>query len=175
MKKILSVLLIILTKIAFAQSISVKDFDTIVVKQKHLKSLSGDAYRFIERKIPFYSISGGAPYNQNGNIQVTAETFRNNKTQEILQASVRETDSIKHIIGVEIRYTAPKPVIQEMEKSFRENGYRYKKRKKQYVRKITRKQHQIITIRAQSLYVSEFDQQPEIVFTTYKHLPKSTK
>ncbi|SMD04103.1 hypothetical protein [Pedobacter africanus] len=175
MKKILSVLLIILTKIAFAQSISVKDFDAIVVKQKHLKSLSGDAYRFIERKIPFYSISGGAPYNQNGNIHVTAETFRNNKTQEILQVSVREIDSIKHIISVEIRYTAPKPVIQEMEKSFRENGYRYKKRKKQYIRKKIRKEYQMITMRANCLYVSEFDQQPEIVFTTHKNLPKSTK
>ncbi|MDR6782899.1 hypothetical protein ABIE26_000613 [Pedobacter africanus] len=175
MKKILSVLLIILTKIAFAQSISVKDFDTIVVKQKHPKSLSGDTYRFIERKIPFYSISGSAPYNQNGNIQVTAETFRNNSTQEILQVSVRETDSIKHIISIEIRYTAPKPVIQEMEKSFRENGYRYKKRKKQYIRKKTRKEYQMITTRANCLYVSEFDQQPEIVFTTHKDLPKSTK
>lgn len=175
MKAILSFLLIIVTKIAFSQSISVKDLDSIVIKQKHSKSLSGDAYRFIERKIPFYSISGSAPYNQNGNIHVAAETFRNNRTQEILQVSIRETDSIKHIIGFEIRYTAPKPVIQEMEKSFRKNGYRYKKRKKQYVRKITRKEYQIITTRAQCLYVSAFDQQPEIVFTTYKELPKSTK
>lgn len=169
MKALVVSLLIFVAQVSFAQSIRIKDFEIIVMMQERKIGLSLDAYYFIDRKIPFHSISGSGT-SQDGGFNLTAQTFRKNKTKEILEVSIREKDSIKNIIALEVRYTAPKHIIEKMEKELLENGYKYKKRKKYYIKRNSRKEQNIVTIRDHCLYVSEFDEQPEIIYTIQKRL-----
>jgi len=169
MKALFVSLFIFVTQVSFGQSIRIKDFDIILMMQERKIALSLDAYYFIDRKIPFYSISGSGT-SQDGGFNLTAQTFRKNKTKEILEISIREKDSIKNIITLEMRYTAPKHIIQKMEKDLLENGYKYKKKKKYYIKKNARKEQNIVVIRDHCLYVSEFDEQPEIIYTMQKRL-----
>ncbi|RZL19659.1 MAG: hypothetical protein EOO96_25815 [Pedobacter sp.] len=162
-------ILVLVTQISFAQSIRIEDFAIIVMMQERKIGLSLDAYYFIDRKIPFYSISGSGK-SQDGGFNLTAQTFRKNKTKEILEISIREKDSVKNIITLEMRYTAPEYIIKKMEKELLENGYKYKKKRKHYIKRNSRKEQDIVMIREHSLYVSEFDEQPEIVYTIQKRL-----
>ena len=67
-------------------------------------------------------------------------------------------------------YTAPEPTILKMEQDLRLKGYKYKKRKKYYIKRKNRKEYTTVSMRAHSQYVSEFDSQPEMIFTAYKRI-----
>lgn len=152
-----------------AQTISIEDFDAIINKQDQKSSLSGPAYKFITAKIPFYSVSGSAIEGDGGNTPTT-ESFMNKNTREILRVTITEVDAENGVIGFEIRYTAPIPIIEQMKKDLLENGYKFKKRKKEFVKKKSRKERNVVTDSKNSMYVSEFDDQPEIIFRTEKTL-----
>lgn len=158
-----------LAPFSLAQTISIDDFDVIVSKQDQKSSLGGPAYKFITAKIPIYSVSGSAILGDGGNVPTT-ESFMNKNTREILRVTIYEVDVANRIIGFEIRYTAPVPVIEQMKKDLLKNGYKFKKRKKEFVKKKSRKERNVITDSKNSMFVSEFDDQPEIIFRTQKTL-----
>ena len=165
----LILLALTLTPFCFAQTISIHDFESIVSKQDQKTSLGAAAYYFITSKIPIYSISGSAIENDGGNTPTT-ESFMNKNTREILRVTITNIDLANNVIGFEIRYTAPQNVIEDLKKDLLKNGYKYKKRKNYYIKKKSGKERNIITDSKNSLFVSEFDDQPEIIFTTQKRL-----
>lgn len=158
-----------LTPFCLAQSISIHDIESIVSKQDQKTSLGAAAYKFSTGKIPIYSISGSAIENDGGNTPTT-ESFMNKNTREILRVTIINADLTNNVIGFEIRYTAPPNIIEDMKKDLLKNGYKFKKRKKYYIKKNSGKEPYIITDSKSSLFVSEFDDQPEIIFTTQKRL-----
>lgn len=167
MKKLLFVFLVFTSGPVFAQSLTLTDLDTIVSKQDRKQGLNADVYRFIETKIRFSSIYGHE--DSSGKFQLTGETFKNTGTKEIFWVEVQETNAHKKIISCVMGYTAPEPVIRKMEQDLQRNGYRYRKRKKYYIKRKSRKEYILAKIK-HTTYVSEFDDQPEILFTAFKQL-----
>ncbi len=168
MKNTLLILCLSLSGHSFSQSFTLADFDSIVAKQNIQSGLSGNAYRFVKEKIEVASFYGSE--DKAGTFHMKGETFKNSHTREILWIEIRETNAAKKMIGCTMGYTAPDTVIHKMEKELGQNGYRYKKRKKYYIKRKNRKEYIIAQKKKNSAYVSEFDSQPELLFTAYKKL-----
>lgn len=154
---------------SFAQRFTINDLETIVNYQDQNISLGAKAYYFITGKIPVYSISGGAIEN-NGSNKPTTESFMNKKTREILRTTITNINLKKKIIGIEIRYAAPASTIEKLKAGLKENGYKFKKRKKYYIKKKPKRERNIITNSKHQIFVSDFDDQQEIMLYTEKKL-----
>lgn len=168
---LLTILLVCFCTNSFAQRISAADFNTIIEKQAYKYGPTSATYQFIKSKLDFYSVFGSAP-DENGGIRNAGTTFRDDSVKEIFSIRIHEEEYKKNIFLCEIEYCAPEPAIHKLEKDFKAQGYRYKKRKGYYIKRKNRKEYNTIKIRKQSIHVSPHDQQPEMVFTVYKKLDK---
>lgn len=163
-------------RLCIAQTFSAEDFNSIIEMQDYRYGTIGNVHRFIKEKIPFYSVSGGR-IEESAMIHNATITFRNDGTKEIFSIHIDEDQFKQNKTFVcTMEYCAPLWSIQRMEKEFRQRGYRYKKRKNYYVKRESffpfRKEYSTVQIRKQSIHVSDYDEQPEIVFTTYKKFKK---
>lgn len=168
MRYTVAIFLLFLFQYSFSQSLSLSDVDTIISKQNQKLGLNGDTYRFIKSKIDFASIYGSD--GSDGQFRMKGETFKNAATKEILWVEIRESNPRKKLISCTMGYTAPGDVIRKMEEDLSMNGYKYSKKKKYYIKRNNRKAYVIAQVRKHSSYVSEFDSQPEMLFTAIKKL-----
>lgn len=168
MKVLLVIFLLLPFRHSFSQSLTLADFDTIVLKQAQKKGLTPDVYRFINGKIDFSSIYGHNA--SNGDFQLKGETFKKSATKEIFWVEIKERDALKKLITCSMGYTAPAPVISKMKQDLLRNGYKYSKKKKYYIKRKNSREYMTAEVRKQCVYVSEFDDQPEILFTAVKRL-----
>ncbi|MBC9934048.1 hypothetical protein [Chitinophaga qingshengii] len=168
MRIFLVIFLLLPFQYAFSQSLTLADFDTIVSKQHQQKGLTPDVYRFINGKIDFASIYGSNA--SNGDFRLKGETFKKRKTKELLWVEIKEHDARRKLITCSMGYTAPALVISKMKEDLLRNGYKYRKKKKYYIKRKNRREYMTAEVKKHSVYVSEFDDQPEILFTGVKQL-----